>query len=325
MLRVGLVGVGAMGSNHARIISESGRARLTMVYDISRDAAERAASRWNTDAADSIEELATCDAVVVASPTSSHFGIGMTLINLEVAVLIEKPLSSSIQETEELIELSRSKNSVLSCGFVERFNPALKTALDQLDGPVRHINTIRHSPFNPRASLSVVSDLLIHDLDLTTRVAPTPIPTHVGTSRWAPAPGSVDEIADCTLVFDESMVATLSASRWSQKKLREVRLQTDTVLIDVDLIRMSLTSYRHRITSEDPQSTPVSFRAETLIEVPFVRHSGEPLALQFDHFLDLTMGFADKMVERDSIVAAHSLADLVAMNSRKLDNVGDEK
>lgn len=312
MLRVGLVGVGSMGSNHARIISQSPRALLAMVYDQSSEVLKKAASVWQTTAARSMEELATCDAVVVASPTSTHHTVGMSMVSRGIPVLIEKPLCSTIRETIELLRLSDQKDSVICCGFVERFNPALKTAVNLLDGPVRHLTTQRHSPFNPRATLSVVTDLLIHDLDLTARLAPTAAPSRIGASLWAPSADSFDEIADCTLQFEDAMIASHSASRWGQKKIREVRLQTDSFLMEVDLVRMTITGYRHRTSNDETQAQPVALRSETLIEVPFVRHAGEPLALQFDHFIDLVSGIADKDKERNSIKAAHNLAELVA-------------
>lgn len=311
MLRVGLVGVGAMGSNHARIISQSARAQLIAVYDTDQSASERAAAMWGTTVAQTLDELSNCDAVVIASPTPTHFSIGTALISRGIPVLIEKPLSSTLSETEEMLRLSAANNSVICCGFVERFNPALKTAIGLLDGPVRHVSTVRHSPFNPRATLSVVLDLLIHDLDLTARLAPSPTPSHVGASLWAPSKESFVEIADCTLRFQTEMIASHSASRWGQRKIREVRLQTDTYLMEVDLIRMTVTGYRHRSNTEDVQELPVSLRSETLIEVPFVRHSGEPLALQFDHFANLVSGAADHEAERASVEAAHTLAEQV--------------
>jgi len=317
MLRVGLVGAGSMGANHARIISQSHRGSLAMVFDVNRDVSTKVASMWNSTVARSADEMTSCDAVVVASSTPTHHAIGKSLIDLGIPVLIEKPLCSTLWETTELIRLSEEHDSVICCGFVERFNPALRTALSLLDGPVRHMSTQRHSPFNPRASLSVVMDLLIHDLDLTARVAPATSPTHVGASLWASTTSGYIEIADCTLQFDQVMIASHSASRWGQKKTREVRLQTDTLLMEVDLVRMTVTGYRHCSTNNEDPKRPASLRSETLIEVPFVRHSGEPLALQFDHFIDLVMGLADHNAERASIEAAHLLAHTVSSVSNE--------
>lgn len=310
MLRVGLIGAGAMGSNHARVISQSERAHLEMVFDTSNAASARAAATWKTRIAENLDELSTCDAVVIASPTTTHYSIGLSLIGRGIPVLIEKPLASTLRETEEMLRLSALNNSVICCGFVERFNPALKTALGLLDGPIRHLITQRHSPYNPRAVLSVVLDLLIHDLDLTARVAPSD-PSSVGASLWAPPGGGFEEIADCTLQFGNEMIASHSASRWGQRKIREVRLQTDMQLMEVDLVRMTVTGYRHRANSHDSHDIPVLLRSETLIEVPFIRHSGEPLALQFEYFVDLVSGFADHQAERESVKAAHILAEQV--------------
>ena len=310
-MRVGLVGLGVMGSNHARIISESNRANLAWVYDANKVVCEQSARQWGSKPASRIEDLDECDAVVVATSTASHSAIAEHFASIGKPMLLEKPLCNTLPETLSLIEQSRKAAIPLMCGFVERFNPAVVTALKMIDGPVRHLSTFRHSPFNPRASSSVVTDLLIHDLDLTARLAPTDTPTSVGSALWKPNEHSFSETADCTLQFGNQMTAVQSASRWSQRKIREMRISTDNLLLELDLLRVTVTAYRHRSQSGGNEGEPMIYRSETMIEVPFVRHAGEPLALQFDHFLDVISGDEDAVAELDSIAAPHRLAELV--------------
>jgi predicted dehydrogenase len=310
MTKVGLIGLGAMGSNHARIINESPRATLHRVFDANKAVCERVAGSLNTIAAGSLEELEDCDAVVIATSTASHVSIADHFLERRIAMLIEKPLCGTLAETRGIIQRSETRGNVLMCGFVERFNPAVTTAIKLIDGPVRHLSSYRHSPYNPRASSGVVTDLLIHDLDLTTRLAPSGSLPKVGASTWKPSEHSFTEIADCTLQYGDEMTALQSASRWGQRKIREIRISTDGLLLEVDLLRVTVTAYRHRSQGGTPEE-PMTYRSETMIEVPFVRHAGEPLGLQFDHFLDLVDGVTDPKAELATLEAPHVLADMV--------------
>ena len=309
-LNVGLIGVGVMGSNHARIINESDSASLHMVFDANKSVCERAANSWNTTAAHSFEQMEECDAIVVATSTASHVAIADHFLNAGKALLIEKPLCGTLEETREIIARSKTQKTVLTCGFVERFNPAVTTALKLLNEPVRHLWSYRHSPFNPRASSGVVTDLLIHDLDLTTRLAPSGSLPKVGASLWKPAEHSFTETADCTLQYGSEMTAVQSASRWGQRKIREIRISTDSLLMEIDLLRVTVTTYQNRSQQATP-GEPMTYRSETMIEVPFVRHAGEPLGLQFEHFVDLIRGDADREAELATLEAPHVLADMV--------------
>jgi predicted dehydrogenase len=308
VLRVGLIGLGVMGSNHARIIHESKRAELAKVFDANSAVCDQVARNWGAVAARSIEDVEDCDAIVVASSTASHDPLARHFAALGKPMLIEKPLCSTLDETRDLIALCDSENIPLVCGFVERFNPAVVTALKMIDGPVRHLSTYRHSPFNSRASSGVVTDLLIHDLDLTARLAPSNVTPSVGASLWAPNDRGYVETADCTLQFGSHMTSVQSASRWGQRKIREMRISTDDLLLELDLLRVTVTAYRHRSQGGGNEGETMTYRSETMIEVPFVRHAGEPLALQFDHFADLVSGEADTKAELATLEAPHRLA-----------------
>lgn len=314
-LSVGLIGLGVMGSNHARIISESKRAILSKVFDANPAACQQVERQYGAKAISEIDEMADCDAIVIASSTSSHASLAEFFVTRGIPMLIEKPLCFTLEETIDLIEKARQLQVPVQCGFVERFNPAVVTALKMLDGPVRHLSTYRHSPFNPRASSGVVTDLLIHDLDLTARLAPSKVEPSVGSSLWAPNERAYVETADCTLQYGSHMTAVQSASRWGQKKIREIRISTDGLLLELDLLRVTATAFRHRSQEVGNEGATLTYRSETMIEVPFVRHAGEPLALQFDHFLNLVSEEADLFEELNTIAAPHYLADYVERSS----------
>ena len=309
-LKIGLIGLGVMGQNHARIIKSSPLVQELIIYDIDKGAVDLASKKFECSIASTLAEFETCDAVVVAAGTQVHYSIAEQLLGMDLPLLLEKPLCESLNETKSLIESFRSKKIPLMCGFVERFNPAITTALGLIEGPVRHISSTRHSPSNARALSDVVTDLLIHDLDLTARLAPNNIEPKISSATWMPPSYNFCETADSVLCFGNELIATQSASRWSQRKIREVRIATDELLIEIDLLRVTLTTYRHR-SHGISDSHPASYQSETLVEVPFVRHSGEPLMSQFGHFLRIVQGETDFITEIDSILKPHRWADQI--------------
>ncbi len=170
----------------------------------------------------------------------------------------------------------------LMCGFVERYNPVVATMRGLLDEEPMHIVGLRHSPETPRSTLSVVFDLLIHEIDLALAYMGGATPSRVCGATATAGRDPIVEVADCILQFSSGAVATLSASRASQRKVRSQLVSTATALYDVDLLRQDLTVYRHRAHEQGVGvGQAAGYRAETVVDIPFVRHTGEPLALQF--------------------------------------------
>lgn len=311
-LKIALVGVGAMGSHHARVISNSIRARLFAVVDQDTDRAATVAGDIGCLATADLSVVARSDAAIVATPTESHLDIALGLLELGRPLLIEKPLAPDLPAVQTILDASRKHDVPVMCGFVERFNPVLATALSVMEGPPVHVVAIRHSPPAERIISGVVSDMLIHDLDLAVQIAGDQEVADVVSTLWRP-PGSVTaEIADCTIRFAGGTVATLSASRVSQRKIRGLTIATATQLIELDLLRQDISVYRH-VRHEQLGGASTTYRAETVIDIPFVRHAGEPLALQFEHFLDLVEGRADAEAERCRVLPAHELANRIGL------------
>jgi len=305
--RIALVGAGTMGANHARVIAECADAELALIVDSDSTRAEVLAGSFNCAHASDLAAVRGCDAAVLATPTRLHADQAMSLFDLGMPVLIEKPLTPKIADTRALLDEANSRGIPLMCGFVERYNPAAQTVLRMLDEMPVHIVGLRHSPPTPRTTLSVVLDLLIHEIDLVLRYTRSAAPVKVqGVVGGAGAvPGS--EIAGCLLTF-EPTIATLSATRTGQRKIRSQFIETSSALYEIDLLRQDVTVYRHRSHTYEGL---MSYRAETVVDIPFVRHAGEPLALQLEHFLTLIDGRADAAAERDSILPAHEVAAAV--------------
>lgn len=308
-MKVGLVGAGGMGANHARVVSESEFAELEVVVDLDIERAQELADRHGAPAASHLEALFGCDAVIVAATTKAHVDIALPLLEAGIPLLVEKPIASTIADVECVIDASIKAGVPIACGFVERFNPALATALERIHEPVIQVNSVRHSPQNPVATATVIQDLLIHDIDLALRLAPSSVEPRVFGGVWRPKGDAAAEIAECVLVFDDAMLANLSASRWGQRKVRDVRIATEQQLFEIDLLRVSVTVYRNVSQSALPGDHR-DYRSETIIDVPYVRHRGEPLSLQLQAFLQLIdRGDADEIeAARAQTVPAHRVA-----------------
>ncbi|HDH25984.1 MAG TPA: Gfo/Idh/MocA family oxidoreductase, partial [Actinobacteria bacterium] len=305
--RVAVVGAGAMGSLHIRAIAESEIATLAMIVDNDQARASSTAVEygveWSTDPGAAV----AADAAIIATPGFSHAEVSLPMLEAGLPVLIEKPLTMDEPSCGEIVAQAAIADVPIMCGFVERFNPVISATLKRLDGSTPlHITATRHSPPNSRAAISVVYDLLIHDLDLAIRLSgsqPTAGPDPIG---WVSPSTRLAEIAACSLRLEDGGIAALSASRAAQRKIREITVTTPVEQIELDLMRRTMTVYRHVHHEQSPIDG--GYRADTVIDIPFVRQEGEPLAMQLKHFVGLIKGDLDHEAERLSIVPSHLLA-----------------
>ena len=292
-----------MGANHARTIFRSESFKLSYVVDADISRAGQLAEQYGATPVTSIESLKDIQAAVVATSTHSHFQIVQQLLETQVPVLCEKPLTPSLETTQQLIELSASYDTPIQCGFVERFNPAFITAKKVINQPVIHAQAVRHSPPATRIASGVAEDLMIHDLDLALSLASSPVKTVMGSVYSSVSTGE-DEISECIIKLNNNCVFTLSASRMSQRKIRDWRIYTEKDLIEADLLRQTVTIYEN-INQEVGSGGGASYRARTTIDYPFIERSGEPLAMQLIHFEELLNGKIDSAEERLSILQSH--------------------
>jgi predicted dehydrogenase len=297
-----------MGGLHARVVAEHPMAELVQVVDARIDLSRTVADRHGAMAVASVEDI-DCDAAIVAVPTALHAQIALPLLRAGIPVLVEKPLAHSRDAVQEIIATSRDSNTPVMCGFVERFNPVVLAALGLIDGPVRHLLAQRHSPPADRIRSGVVGDLLIHDLDLALGLidpeASQPVP-QINGAIADPFRSDFTDLADCTLRFASGALATLSSGRIGHRKVRQMSIVTDTSLFELDLLRQDLTVYHHvahAAISESP-----GYRSQTVVDIPFVRVSKEPLVAQLDHFIGLIHGSGSAELERVRLMAPHQLA-----------------
>lgn len=313
--RLALVGAGQMGSSHARIIAESSLADLAVVIDCDSETAKRVAAMYDSVPSTNLADAVDCDGVIIAGSTAARMECVLPLLEADLPMLVEKPFAPSLAELDQVLAIAEQREIPIMCGFVERFNAAFRTALQTLDGPATHLLAIRHSPSASRITSSVVNDLMLHDLDVAQRVFGGLEGVLVGSACVRPPTSQWNEVADCSIAFGTSAsrqgIATLSASRMGQRKVRSLSIHTATRLVEVDLLRQDVTVYRN--VSQEMLHSPsgVGYRSSTEVELPFVRHYGEPLALQLAHFLDLIDGVSDPAEERHQIRPAHVFAEQI--------------
>lgn len=306
--RIALVGAGSMGRNHARVIADSPSAQLATVIDLNESSARAVAEQYGAGWAADLAGLDGVDAVVVAASTEHHYGITQEVLRLGLPVLVEKPVCPSLSQTLEILDASEAAGVPIMCGFLERYNPAIMVAQRMIGRPL-YARAERHSPYAPRISTGVAWDLLVHDVDLISRFfgGEDPVSINVEAGRFHPSslPGAED-VVDVSMSFS-SGVASASASRIGQRKVRSLLVQTLEGMVEVDLLRRGVTLYRHT-TISDSSAEGAGFRQVTEMEVPEIT-GREPLAAQFTRFLDLVDGTADAAAERASIVPAHRIVE----------------
>lgn len=283
MTRVAVVGAGIMGSNHARVLSRLREAEVTLVVDPDeRRGRALAASVGAAYSADPGAVADRAEAAVVAGPSELHAAIGVPLLEAGVDLLVEKPIATTVEDADELIEAARRTDRVLMVGHIERFNPAVL----QLDGIVEdplHVELTRMGPFSPRVTADVVLDLMIHDLELALALAGSDVGRVEGVGRRERT-DSLD-LATALLEFRNGVTATVTASRVGQTKIRRIELTQRANFVVIDLVRQDLTI--HRVDHNEFLSEGgARYRQTGLIEIPFLEHHGEPLALELGEFLD---------------------------------------
>ncbi len=231
--RIGVVGVGHLGSLHSKVLSQMASTEFVGVFDRDLARARQVAAECKTKAFDRLEDLlSSVDAVNVVTTTTHHFEVAMKALDLGLHVFIEKPITETIQQARKLVARSKKKKVKVQVGHIERFNPAI-LALEPYRLQPLFIESHRLAQFNPRGSeVAVVLDLMIHDIDLILSLVRSPV-TRIDASGVAVVSDSVD-IANARLQFKSGCVANVTASRISQNKMRKMRLFQRDAYISVD-------------------------------------------------------------------------------------------
>ena len=307
-LRMGAIGVGYMGALHAeklvRLAQDDERIEFVGVADVRPERAKGVASRLETSAwLDHKPLIESCDAVVVAVPTVSHFEVVRDALVAGVDVLVEKPIAATLDEAEDLIALAQTHGRILQVGHLEWFNGAMSVIRDHIRDP-RFIEVHRLGPFPDRATdIDVVRDVMIHDLDILQQIvgeAPSQIDA-VGVSILS---GEID-IANARLRFPGGCVANLTASRVSSTPTRKIRFFQQDGYFSVDFLEQAAVAIRR----EEPSGgAPAAVKLEKL-DV----NRGDALFAQLRDFVDAVR--TRRRPEVDGADALDALRTAVRVNA----------
>jgi predicted dehydrogenase len=302
-----LVGAGAMGGNHARVVAAHSRANLVGVVDPREDTGRQVAERFGARWRPTLDDLSGVDAVILAAGTESHTDLAIQILEAGVPLLIEKPVAPSLADTQKIVDLSRSTGVPLQCGLLERYNPAILTAERAIREPV-YITARRHSPYTPRIKTGVAWDLLVHDVDLIIHLMGAyPTTTTAALSVFDPRSLThAEDLAEVQLRFDAGQVAQASAARISQQKIRQITVYELNRMFEIDLLRRTVTIY-HFISAEIATDNGRGYRQQSVMEIPELVTSQEPLSAQLDHFIGILDGTVDADAERESILPSHEV------------------
>jgi predicted dehydrogenase len=242
-LRMGVVGVGALGRHHARILSGMEGVRLVAVSDLRRETVEPIAAKCGcTAVCDYREMLDRVDAAVIAVPTFAHLAVARDFLQRGLPVLVEKPLALNVAESRQLVELAEANGALLQVGHIERFNPAARTAWPLIDSP-KYIRSERFSPFAFRSmDIGVVLDVMIHDIDLVLDLARSPLRKveAFGVSIL----GRQEDSVQARLTFDNGCIADLSANRVHPATRRMMHVLSLGGSVNIDFQAREVSVYR---------------------------------------------------------------------------------
>jgi predicted dehydrogenase len=304
-ISVGVIGVGALGRHHARHLAALEGVRLVGVYDVNPDAAARVAAEVGAPVVQEVDALlGMVRAVSIAVPTSVHAEIGLRALERGVAVLMEKPLAATLGEADALVAAAEQAGVVLHVGQIERYNRAVRAALPVVENP-RYIEAERIAPYSPRGTdVSVVLDLMIHDLDLLLALTGSPEVTEVRAVGGAVLSSHLD-LVNARLELPGGTVASVTASRIGRHRVRRIRIYQDNGYLTLDLAAGRATFLRARPTWRRGTGGTLE---DALEEVTLEAPEGDALRLELTEFVRAVRGEASHGVTGGEGRAALDLA-----------------
>ena len=310
-VKVGVIGIGNMGWHHARVLSLLKDADLVGVADPDTQrgalATEQFGCRWFSDYRSMLEEV---EAVCIAVPTLLHHSVGLACLEAGSHVLIEKPIAASQEEAAALIDAASRVGRLLQVGHIERFNPAFRELTKVVaNEEVVVLEARRHSPHADRANdVSVVLDLMIHDLDLVLELASSSV-VQLAAAGGRSSDGPIDYV-NATLGFENGVVASLTASKMSHRKIRTLSAHCRASLVETDFLNHNLHIHRRAHEWYSADHGELLYRNDGFIEEVSTT-SIEPLYAELEHFLQCVRGRETPAVDGQQASRALRLADLI--------------
>jgi len=311
-IRIGVIGVGNMGQHHTRVLSSMKDVELVGVSDINVERGLETASKYKVRFfEDYCDLLPHVDAICVAVPTRLHYTVGINCLLAGIHVLIEKPIAASISEAEFLVNAAAESQRILQVGHIERFNPAFRELSQVLKTEeVLALESHRMSPYSARANdVSVVLDLMIHDIDLLLELAASPVVKLTASGTRSLDSGYLDYVT-ATLGFANGVVATLTASKVTHRKIRRLVAHCKNSFTEADFLNNEIMV--HRPTPINPliDQQKVLYRQDGLIEKVYTTNV-QPLSAELEHFVNCVRGGNQPSVGGEQALKALRLASLI--------------
>ena len=310
-VKVGVIGIGNMGWHHARVLSLLKDADLVGVADPNVNRGKLAIEQFQCDwFADYHDLIPKVDAICIAVPTLLHHQVGLDCLKAGIHVLIEKPIAASEAEAEELIRESNKANCLLQVGHIERFNPAFRELNKIINNEkIVVLEARRHSPNADRANdVSVVMDLMIHDIDLALELVNSQI-KKISAVGGRNSDGLIDYV-NATLVFSNNVIASLTASKMSHKKIRSLSAHCQNGLVETDFLNHTLHIHRKSHESYTAEHGELVYRNDGFVEEVSTT-SIEPLYAELEHFLKCVQGKESPEVDGEQASRALIIADFI--------------
>jgi len=282
-IRAGVVGVGHMGQYHARVYAELWDVDLVGVVDIDPERAARVAAHYDTRPfTDHRELIGRVDVASVAVPTEQHVHVARDLLEAGIGVLVEKPMAATLEEARELFAVARRTGAVLQVGHVERYNGAVQELRKIVERPIL-IESRRLGPFVPRVQKdTVVMDLMIHDLDIVLGLVDAP-PRRL-TAFGAAVQSGVPDVANVQIWFESGTIATLTASRATEEKIRTLAVTQPDAYIVLDYLSQDIEIHRRAAQESHPNRDSIRYRQASFVEHLLV-YKDNPLKLEIQQLI----------------------------------------
>jgi len=321
MIKTGIIGVGHLGKQHARVFSKLPGAKLIGVYDIDHTHSSQVAEQYKCSTFDTVEDLVhSVDALSIATPTRTHYEYGKQSITAGKHVFIEKPICSSLKETRELVELTRKQNVKVQVGHIERFNPAIIAIAEILDNPL-FIEANRIAPFTPRGSdVPVVFDLMIHDIDIILSLVKSEVKKI--TAVGIPILTQDVDVANARIELKNGTMANITASRIALKRERKIRFFQKTAYISLDYQNKSALVVRKKpgvdAIMQDIMKTKRSPElSELYITEELEVQDKEPLETELESFIDAIIHNKRPIINAEDGYQALEVATMIMADIEK--------
>ncbi len=310
-LKIGVIGVGNMGRHHVRVLSLLKDTELVGVADANLERGIEIASKYQTHFYENYQEmLPHVDAVCIAVPTKLHHEVGVNCLQAGVHILIEKPIAASIAEAESLVNLAANTGCILQVGHIERFNPAFKELSKVIQTEkIVALEARRLSPYCDRANdVSVVLDLMIHDIDLLLELSASPVVKLTASGSVSANSQNLDYVT-ANFSFANGVIATLTASKVTHRKIRCLAAHCEHSLIETDFLQNEILIHRNQQTNLTAQQQ-VLYKQDGITE-KVCTSNVEPIYAEIEHFVNCIRGGRRPSVGGEQALKALRLASLI--------------